>query len=76
MIVDDEPINVHGRAKYLSLAGYENFVTTTDSRKRDRPGESRTARRAAAGHHDAARQRAGYSGASCGPTSAGRICRW
>jgi putative two-component system response regulator len=32
MIVDDEPINVTVARKYLSLAGYENFVTTTESR--------------------------------------------
>ena len=33
MIVDDEPINVTIARKYLSLAGYEKFVTTTDSRQ-------------------------------------------
>jgi putative two-component system response regulator len=33
MIVDDEPVNVVVTRKYLSLAGYENFVTTTDARE-------------------------------------------
>ncbi len=33
MIVDDEPINITVTRKYLSLAGYENFVTTMDSRE-------------------------------------------
>jgi putative two-component system response regulator len=32
MIVDDEPINVKVARKYLKLEGYEQFVTTTDSR--------------------------------------------
>jgi putative two-component system response regulator len=32
MIVDDEPINLMVARKYLSLVGYTNFVTTTDSR--------------------------------------------
>jgi putative two-component system response regulator len=31
MIVDDEPINVKIVRKYLRGAGYQNFVTTTDS---------------------------------------------
>ncbi len=30
MIVDDEPINIKVVRRYLKLAGYENFVTTTD----------------------------------------------
>lgn len=33
MIVDDEPINVKVARKYLALEGYEDFVTTTDSRE-------------------------------------------
>jgi putative two-component system response regulator len=33
MIVDDEPINVKVARKYLNLEGYENFVTTTESRE-------------------------------------------
>src|SRR5689334_10878482 len=33
MIVDDEPINVTIARKYLNLAGYQNFVTTTDARQ-------------------------------------------
>jgi putative two-component system response regulator len=33
MIVDDEPINVTIARKYLHLAGYERFVTTTDPRQ-------------------------------------------
>jgi putative two-component system response regulator len=33
MIVDDEPINVIVAQKYLELAGYQNFVTTNDSRE-------------------------------------------
>jgi putative two-component system response regulator len=33
MIIDDEPINVKVARKYLKLEGYENFVTTTDSRE-------------------------------------------
>jgi CheY-like chemotaxis protein len=32
MIVDDEPVNVKVVQKYLSLAGYEQFVTSTDPR--------------------------------------------
>jgi putative two-component system response regulator len=31
MIVDDEPINIQIVKKYLSLEGYENFVTCSDS---------------------------------------------
>jgi putative two-component system response regulator len=31
MIVDDEPLNVRTARRYLSLAGYEHFVTTSDS---------------------------------------------
>ena len=31
MIVDDEPINVKVVRKHLQIAGYRNFVTTTDS---------------------------------------------
>jgi len=31
MIVDDEPINIRVVQKYLKMAGYENFITTTDS---------------------------------------------
>ncbi len=33
MIVDDEPINLKLAQKYLKLAGYQNFVTTNDSRE-------------------------------------------
>ena len=33
MIVDDEPINIKLVQKYLRDAGYQNFVTTTDSRQ-------------------------------------------
>jgi cyclic di-GMP phosphodiesterase len=33
MIVDDEPINVIVAQKYLSLAGFKNFVTTNESRE-------------------------------------------
>ena len=33
MIIDDEPINVKVARKYLKLEGYENFVTTTESRE-------------------------------------------
>jgi putative two-component system response regulator len=33
MIADDEPINVTIAQKYLNLAGYEDFVTTSDSRQ-------------------------------------------
>ncbi len=33
MIVDDEPINVIVAQKYLSLAGFENFITTSDPRE-------------------------------------------
>ena len=32
MIVDDEPINVTVARKYLNLAGYDKFVTTTEPR--------------------------------------------
>ena len=31
MVVDDEPINCKVVQKYLSLAGYSNFITITDS---------------------------------------------
>lgn len=31
MIVDDEPINIRVVRKYLELAGYKSFVTTTES---------------------------------------------
>ncbi|QDU99014.1 Cyclic di-GMP phosphodiesterase response regulator RpfG [Lignipirellula cremea] len=31
MIVDDEPINIKVVQKYLGIAGYENFITTSDS---------------------------------------------
>ncbi|NOX58446.1 MAG: response regulator [Planctomycetes bacterium] len=31
MIIDDEPINIKVVRKYLQMAGYENFITTTDS---------------------------------------------
>ncbi len=31
MIVDDEPVNVKILKKYLTGAGYENFITTSDS---------------------------------------------
>ena len=31
MIVDDEPLNIKVARKYLSVAGYEHFVTTSDS---------------------------------------------
>ena len=31
MVVDDEPINIKVVQKYLKIAGYENFITTTDS---------------------------------------------
>ena len=31
MIVDDEPLNIKVARKYLSVAGYEHFVTTTDA---------------------------------------------
>lgn len=31
MIVDDEPLNIKVVRKYLQLAGYERFITTTDS---------------------------------------------
>ena len=31
MIVDDEPLNIKVARKYLSIAGYQNFITTTDS---------------------------------------------
>lgn len=31
MIVDDEPLNIRTARRYLSLAGYQNFVTTSDS---------------------------------------------
>ena len=75
MIVDDEPINVKVARKYLSLEGYANFVTTTDSREAVALVNDEAARRAAAGHHDAARQRPGHSGGSCGPTALGCICR-
>ena len=30
MIVDDEPVNVKVAQKYLTLVGYQHFVTTTD----------------------------------------------
>jgi putative two-component system response regulator len=33
MIVDDEPINVKVACKYLKLEGYQNFVTTTNSKE-------------------------------------------
>ena len=32
MIVDDEPINLMVAQKYLSLEGYRNFVTISESR--------------------------------------------
>lgn len=32
MIVDDEPVNVKVVQKYLKLAGYQHFVTSTDPR--------------------------------------------
>ena len=31
MVVDDEPINIKVVQKYLKIAGYENFISTTDS---------------------------------------------
>ncbi len=31
MIVDDEPLNIKVVRKYLQIAGYENFVTTSDA---------------------------------------------
>ncbi|HEX8524519.1 MAG TPA: HD domain-containing phosphohydrolase [Tepidisphaeraceae bacterium] len=31
MIIDDEPLNIKVLRKYLQIAGYEHFVTTTDS---------------------------------------------
>jgi putative two-component system response regulator len=31
MIIDDEPVNIKVARKYLQIAGYENFVVTTDS---------------------------------------------
>ena len=31
MVVDDEPINIKVVRKYLQNAGYQNFITTTDS---------------------------------------------
>src|SRR3982751_3629519 len=33
MIVDDEPVNIKVVRKYLQIAGYENFVTTSESPK-------------------------------------------
>src|SRR5271168_3328750 len=30
-IVDDEPINIKVVRKHLQVAGYQNFITTTDS---------------------------------------------
>jgi putative two-component system response regulator len=33
MIVDDEPINIKAVQKYLQLAGYDRFVTTTNPRE-------------------------------------------
>ena len=33
MIVDDEPLNVMTFRQHLKMAGYENFVTTSDSRE-------------------------------------------
>ena len=32
MIVDDEPVNVKVVQKYLKLAGYQHFMTSTDPR--------------------------------------------
>ena len=61
MIIDDEPINVTVAQKYLSLAGYENFVTTSEPTEAIAPGVCETARRHSVGHHDAANQRAGHS---------------
>src|SRR5690349_8100851 len=31
MIIDDEPVNIKVARKYLQVAGYENFVTTSDA---------------------------------------------
>ena len=31
MIVDDEPVNIKVARKYLQLAGYQNFIITSDS---------------------------------------------
>jgi putative two-component system response regulator len=31
MIIDDEPVNIKVAKKYLQIAGYENFVTTSDA---------------------------------------------
>src|SRR5687767_5411892 len=31
MIVDDEPVNIKVAKKYLQIAGYRDFVTSTDS---------------------------------------------
>ena len=31
MIVDDEPLNIKVARKYLQGAGYEHFITTSDS---------------------------------------------
>ena len=31
MIVDDEPVNIKVARKYLQIAGYQNFITSTDS---------------------------------------------
>ena len=31
MIIDDEPLNIKIARKYLQIAGYSNFITTTDA---------------------------------------------
>ncbi|MEZ6103739.1 MAG: response regulator [Pirellulaceae bacterium] len=33
MIIDDEPVNIKVTRRYLQLAGYENFITTSESRQ-------------------------------------------
>ena len=36
MIIDDEPLNIRVARKYLELAGYSDFVTTSDATQAER----------------------------------------
>ena len=55
MIIDDEPVNIKVVQKYLKLAGYRNFLTTTDPRPAMEMIASEAARRSPAGRDDAER---------------------
>ena len=59
MIVDDEPINIMAVRKYFQDAGFRNVAATSEPRQIMATMDARKPRPAAAGHHDAGRQRAG-----------------